>query len=316
MSGLAILCSGQGRQDWASFEALLKYPDGKVMLERLRDSGLIPETLENYLKAPSDNSQIIFNNEFSQPFIVIYHIMLWEILKKSLPKPELFAGYSLGELSLYGLADIIKSEELLKLAVSRGRLMTQAAAAIPQAMVAVVGINYDKVKQICGACDAYIAIINAADHFVAGLPADKMNLFIDKCSCAGASRTVHLPVSIASHTPYMEKAALEFNKELRMASLNDSSSVIISGISGERLFSKEDMINALTGQISHAIDWRACMESTVSYGCRVFLETGPGNSLSKMLMELFPDVAVRSVSDFHDINAIGAWVNAAIERQY
>ncbi|OGV35414.1 MAG: hypothetical protein A2020_06695 [Lentisphaerae bacterium GWF2_45_14] len=314
MSGLAILCSGQGRQDFASFEALLKYPEARIIFERLRDSGLIPESLERYFDSPALNPGVIFDNESAQPFVVIYHIMLWEILKNIIPDPSLFAGYSLGELSIYGLAGVIEAEDLLRLSVLRGHAMSKSAAS-SQAMVAVVGLNHDQIEKVCRACDSYVAIINAEDHFVAGMPADKMNIFVDECRKSGASKTVHLPVSIASHTPYMVNAALEFSRELRKTCFHASVSGIISGVSGEKLFSREAMIDALTLQISHTIDWRACMESAVSYGCRVFIETGPGSSLSKMLLDLFPGIEARSVSDFHDIRMMKNWVEAAMKRQ-
>lgn len=315
MSGLAILCSGQGRQDWASFETLLKYPEAKFLFDELCKSQSMPEELKKYFRAPEKYPALIFKNEFAQPFIVMYQMLLWKVLEKLIPSPEIFAGYSLGELSIYHFSGIIEAEDLLKLAAVRGRLMSGAVEK-KQTMTAITGLTKDKTESICKHHDAYIAIVNSYEHFVIGLTAGKSESFADECRKAGAAKTVQLPVSVASHTPYMRKAALDFGEELKRVNFKESAAGIIAGTSGEKLFSPEDMRQALAKQIDSVINWYSCMEAAAAYGCRVFLETGPGNSLSKMLTELFPDMEARSVSDFHDIYAVKTWVASAIGRQY
>ena len=74
------------------------------------------------------------------------------------------------------------------------------------------------------------------------------------------------------------------------------------------------MVTALTAQIHQTIDWRACMENAVSYGCRVFLEIGPGSNLARMVLESFPQTEARSVSEFHDIHAVKNWLDTVLSR--
>lgn len=310
MPGLAVLCSGQGKQDYESFVGLLKYPELKSLFQNF----IMPDKLKKYLDSPVDNPELLFDNEVAQPFIVMQQIMVWELLKNILPDVQIFAGYSLGELSIYGLSGIIGYDDLLRLAALRGRLMSEAANP-PQKMAAVIGLRKNKLEDICAETAAFISIINSETHFICGMSDDKLKDFTDKCRNSGAERIVELPISIASHSPYMKNAALEFEKELRKISFGNSDSGILAGISGEKLFTEGDMIKALTNQIVNTIDWRAGMESAVSYGCRIFIETGPGNALCRMLLESFPGMEVRSISDFHDIRMIKNWVDAAIRRQ-
>jgi [acyl-carrier-protein] S-malonyltransferase len=314
MSGVAILCSGQGKQDVAMFSRIQQYPEAKALMMRIRETGVLPDAVAAWLDSPAADPELIFRNDIAQPLVCLYQMLIWEIIKPLIPEPDIFAGYSLGELSTYACAGIFRSEELVRLAAIRGRLMTDAAN-IPQTMAAIIGLKRSQVETICPGFNAEIAIINGADHFIVGLPLEKLAAFISECSKAGAVKTIHLPVSAASHTSFMQSAATEFNKILLTSGFQTVSSGILAGTSGEKVFSREEMVAALTAQIHQTIDWRACMESAVSYGCRVFLEIGPGNSLARMVLESFPGTEARSVSEFHDIYAIKSWLDTALSRQ-
>ena len=314
MSGLGILCSGQGRQDAAMFEKMWQYPEAEVLMNRIRESGVLPDQAVTWLDNSAADPDLIFRNDLAQPLVCLYQMMTWEVIKHLLPEPDIFAGYSLGELSAYGCAGVFQPEELVRLASVRGRLMTDAAT-VPQTMAAVIGLKRERLGKICPDFNAKLAIINGGDHFIVGLQSENLDAFLSDCSKSGASKTVHLPVSTASHTSFMQSAAEEFNKILKNTEFHSTSAGILSGTCGEKVFSSEKMVDALTAQIHQPIDWQACMENAVSYGCRVFLEIGPGNSLARMMTDSFPRTEARSVSEFHDIHAVKNWLDTALSRQ-
>ncbi len=314
MPGLAIFCSGQGRQDAAMFEKMRQYPEAQLLMRRIRESGVLPDQAVTWLDNSAADPELIFRNDLAQPLVCLYQMLTWEVIKHLLPEPDIFAGYSLGELTAYGCAGVFQPEELVRLAAVRGRLMTDAAT-VPQTMAAVIGLKRELLEKICTGFNAKLAIINGSDHFIVGLPSENLDAFLSDCSKSGANKTVHLPVSAASHTSFMRTAAEEFNKILKKTEFHSTSAGILSGTSGEKVFTGEQMLAALTAQIHQTIDWRACMESAVSYGCRVFLEIGPGNSLARMMTESFPRTEARSVSEFHDIYAVKNWLDTALSRQ-
>ena len=313
MSDLAIICSGQGRQDAAMIERLLKYPEAKTLLQRIRAAGVLPDRATAWLEKHADAGDSIFLNEIAQPMICLYQVLAWEVIKPLLPAPDIFMGYSLGELSAYGCAGVLDPAELVRLAGIRGRLMT-GSATVPQTMVAVIGLSRWQVGEICADFNAQIAIINAADHFIIGLPLEHLAPILAACEKSGATKTIHLPVTVAAHTVFMESAAGQFGQALLSVDFNAAPGNILAGVSGEKVFSKDRMIATLAGQIHNTIDWRACMESAISYNCRVFLELGPGDSLAKMALSAFPGIEARSIAEFHDLHAVSNWVNAALGR--
>lgn len=313
MSGLAILCPGQGKQTPSLFEPLLPFPEAQKLLAGIQSAGLLSDTLLAWIKGEPDDPNLIHRNDIAQPAICLYQAMVWSVLKPLLPSPDLYLGYSLGELSAYGCAAVFTAEEWIRLAALRGRCMT-AAAVIPQTMAAVKGLSKKQVERTCERFDGVIAISVDQDHFVVGLPLDKADPFLSECEKNGATRVLRLPVSVAAHTPFMKKAAEDFTAILSDIVFKPPAGDILSGVSGERVFSPEQMAHALSSQIHQTIEWKHCLENAVSRRCRVFLELGPGGNLSRMLLDSFPEVEARSISEFHDIKAIPRWVQSALNR--
>ena len=82
----------------------------------------------------------MFDNRVTQPAIVGATLAMWEALKCRLPTPSLVAGYSIGELSAYGVAGALDPLDAVRLAATRAGLMNAAVAA-PQALAAISAIS-------------------------------------------------------------------------------------------------------------------------------------------------------------------------------
>jgi len=305
MAGLAILCSGQGRQDATMFEHLRKYPEALALEQQIRAAGLLPDN--------ANDPFLLFQNQLAQPLICLYQAMAWAVVAPELPEVELFAGYSLGEVSAYACAGMLKADDLLRLASLRGKVMSEAAKQ-PQAMLAVLGLKAQQLEPIARECGAFQAIRNGARHLIFGMPLDRLERFREAVLAAGATRVVQLPVNVAAHTPLLAEAADAFREELEKVPVYPASAPVLSGISTERVYDREGMLAALSGQIQQTIDWQGCQETALACGCRVFLELGPGSSLVHMLHEEFPDIQARSLSEFHDLKAAAKWAEIALLR--
>ncbi len=307
MTQLALICSGQGKQSPEMFDALLAYPAAAALYGELKETVFAGGD-------PHDPGTDIFHNEIAQPALCLYQMMVWAVLRPVLPEVELFAGYSLGELSAYACAGVLTPAQLVKLAGIRGRLMTAAAKNHPQSMAGIIGLSRERIDELCARFSGAVAIINGADHFVCGLPEEKVEECCSAALARGAIRAVPIPVTVASHTFFMDRAAEAFRPELEKVSCAGKFGRVIAGVDGAKVFSRDRMIETLCGQMHRTIDWRAGMESARSYGCRIFLELGPGSALTRMLTETYPDVQARSVSDFHDLNGVPKWL-AAVSRR-
>ena len=116
---LLLLCPGQGGQHGAMFDLARTDAGAAAMLDAAGLSAVDLETM--------------FDNRVAQPAIVGATLAMWEALRRRLPAPSLVAGYSVGELSAYGVAGALDPLDAVRLAATRAGLM-DAAIAAPQAL--------------------------------------------------------------------------------------------------------------------------------------------------------------------------------------
>ena len=303
MKGLGILCPGQGNQHPAMFDKLLNCPAAESALESAVSAfGSHPGEYLRQL-APQD----LFCNRPAQLLIGTLQMATWAALCERLPLPNVFAGYSMGELAAYGCAGALGLEETLALMARRAMLMDEASPR-PAGLLAIRGPGREQVDALCRASGCEIAIINNPDHFVLGGPAETLDRCENSPLAAKATTVKRLQVNVPSHTSWLYEAGRHFTDELHASSLNDPPYPVLAGVSGSVVRSREQAISALGQQISNPINWMACMQTAVEMGCGVVLELGPGNALAKMVQEAFPDISVRSVEDFRSLEGVVAWV--------
>lgn len=299
---LGILCPGQGSQSLQ-------------MLDILKDNLCAQEVL-NIAKQYVPNEvftdtkeELIFKNEYAQVLICATQLALWDAIKNEIPTPSLFAGYSLGELSIYGCVGSLSYEESISLAHQRA-LMMNASSPKDARLLSSQNVSYRKIQALCEKTGVYIAIVNVDNHFIIGGENKKLRIFEDLAKEEGASIKA-LSINVASHTPLLKKASESFLTLLEKQNFKTPLIPTISSIDCDFIYEKDTAIATLSKQISQKIQWKNSLETMLEYGCDTVLELGPGNVLSKMLQKLDPNINIRSVSDFKTIQGVISWVNKA-----
>lgn len=290
---LLLLCPGQGGQSASMFDLARTDAGAAALIESLGEPE--PETM--------------FENRIAQPSVVGATLAMWEALKARLPAPSLAAGYSVGELSAYGVAGALAPADAIRIAARRAELM-DAAVVEPQALVAITGIPVDRVGSLASAHGYAVAIVTGHDTCIAGgLEASLPGL--EQAVAQSGAKLQRLPVGIASHTPLMAGAVAPFVAELEAAAFGPQTCPVLSGIGAESIVGKPRAIEALSRQLVETIVWDACMDAAAEAGVTVALELGPGAALARMLQARHPHIPCRSVADFRSIDGIVAWVGRA-----
>jgi [acyl-carrier-protein] S-malonyltransferase len=174
-------------------------------------------------------------------------------------------------------------------------------------LIAVRGLVKSDIDQLCRDYHLDIAIINAFDRFIIGGNEENLSLCM-KALVEKSIKFTALKMTIASHTSLMNFALPPFEQELKNSSFKNPQSPVLSGLTGQRIFDKEQAIKTLTEQLNHTIHWDLVMESLIESGCTIFLELGPGHSLSRLLRDYHPSIEVRSTSDFHSFDGLINWL--------
>lgn len=290
---LLLLCPGQGGQHGAMFDLARTDAGAANLLDACGFSAIEPESM--------------FENRLAQPLIVGATLAMWEALRRRVPAPSLVAGYSVGELSAYGVAGALEPIDAVRLASVRAALMDAAAAGAPQALVAIGGLALERTRTLAHDHAFDIAIVTGHDSCIAGgLEATLAHLDMAVASAGG--RLQRLPVGIASHTALMAPAVAPFADALLAAPFHPQACPVLSGIGAEKVAGKAGAVDTLSRQLSETIVWSDCMDAAAEAGMTVALELGPGAALARMLQARQPHIACRSVADFRSLDGIVAWL--------
>lgn len=249
---------------------------------------------------------ILARNRVAQPTIVAWQAMTSARLAQGLPPPVVVAGYSVGELGASIAAGCLSPATAIGLAATRAAAM-DAAATSPSGLVAVLGLERAPLTRLCVHHHAWIAIANGPRHFVVGGALASLAPLAAAAQGAGATRVQSLPVTVAAHTPLLVEAVAPFAAALHPA-VSAPRVPILSGIDAVRLRTAHDVADALARQLATPLDWRACMEAIGEMRPAAVLEVGPCNALARMVDEALPDVRVRAIDDFREVDAAIAWV--------
>ncbi|MDN4038294.1 ACP S-malonyltransferase [Massilia sp. YIM B02443] len=297
---LVILCPGQGAQHGAMFDMARTDPGACRLLDEWFADSALAATLDDAAR---------FSNRVAQPSIVAATLATWAALGPGMPAPALVAGYSIGELSAYGVAGALDPVDAVKLALQRARLMDACLAeGAPQAMVALSGLPRVEVDALLARTGFHPAIVTGDDSLVAGGPSAQQEALAQAALATGGKPTI-LPVAVASHTPLMQGAVAPFAALLREARWRMPAFPVLSGISAEPVHDAAKAIEHLPRQIAEPILWRECMDALAEAGATVALELGPGAALSRMLQARHPEIACRSVSEFRSLDGVRSWLD-------
>ncbi len=307
MSQFAIVCSGQGAQTSDLFTRFPFTEKGLSLRQRVVDADFLDSDVLEWLADPSRDPSAVFRNHFSQPLICLYQAMVWAEIADLVPAPAMIAGYSLGELTAYFCAGALSAEDVVKLAGIRSREMD--AAGPRGELIAVTGLSPSRASSLDG---AMLAIVISEEHCVIGCSADRAESLARELKDAGARDAVVLAVTVASHTPMLDRAVEPFRSALQQVEWHDLKTPVLAGISAAKVMRREQMEQMLPEQIHHTVRWDRIQQRFLESGCRVVLELGPGTQLAHMAVAC--GIEARGVNEFRSAEGVAEWVKATMAR--
>ena len=302
---LLLLCPGQGGQ-YAGMNDMARADPAAA---RFLDGVALP-----------DGS--LFDNRVAQAAVVAATLAMWMALRAGVAalglRPALVAGYSVGELSAYGVAGAFEASTCVTLAHARARLMDAAAAASlgGQTLAAISGVSVTGTARLAAAAGWAIAIVNSHDSCVAGGPLAQLPALQQLVADAGG-RLQPLPVTVAAHTPLLAGAVAPFARLLENTPFGPLACPVLCGIDGssnggtQAAVAQARASSVLSRQLAETIAWADCMDAAAEGGINVALELGPGAALARMLQARHPAIACRSVSEFRSTDGVVAWLERA-----
>ncbi|TME48171.1 MAG: ACP S-malonyltransferase [Chloroflexi bacterium] len=243
----------------------------------------------------------------AQPAILTVSVACLNVLRErwqasgELMAPRYVAGHSLGEFTALVAADVIDFDTALLLVRERGRLMKENGLERPGGMLAVLGLGREALEAVVAEASAAgvitLANANSPGQSVLSGEALALDRAAELARSRGAARVVRLPITIASHSPLMARAAAQFGEIVARLPLRQPRIPVVANITGQILTSADDIRKELGDHILKPVQWTASVVEMITRGSAEFLEIGPGQVLSGLIRRINQDAHVVTLND-------------------
>lgn len=241
-------------------------------------------------------SDIIFNGPIEdltlttnvQPAIMATSIAMFRA--SGIKLTEFVAGHSLGEYTALCAAGALSLADTARLLRLRGDAM-QRAVPVGQGLTAVIlGLDIDKVREICTETDCDVANDNSPGQVVISGVKDIVEKTLELAKTCGAKRAMPLALSVPVHCRIQEPAAIEMRAALEKTKINIPMAKLISNKTCAPISKPDEIRDALVYQITHGVRWRESILAMHNIGITETVEIGPGSVLTGLTKRICPDM--------------------------
>lgn len=306
MGKVAIIFPGQGsqyvgmgrdfyqnfstaRKIFEEADALLNYPLSKIIFE-----------------GPEEELRLTTN---TQPAILTASLSIWSVLKEELGvTADYVAGHSLGEYSSLVAANSLKFTDALLLVRNRGLFMEEAVPNGEGTMAAIMGIETEKLKEICDEITekGYIvnmANINTPNQVVISGTVAGVELASKMAKEQGAKRAIPLSVSGPFHSTLMKPAMDKLQPLIEKSTVDNASIPVVMNVTGLPEIEADNIKSNLIAQVISPVQWTKSIETMITDGVDTFIEVGPGKVLTGLVKKINKDVETYAIENIESFNA-------------
>lgn len=246
-------------------------------------------------------SDIIFNGPMDeltltanvQPAIMAASIAMLRASGASLP--EYVAGHSLGEYTALCAAGAISLSDAARLLRARGNAMQSAAPVGAGLTAVIIGLDIDKVREICATTDCDVANDNCPGQVVISGAKDVVERTMEIAKEAGARRAMPLALSVPVHCRMQSPAADEMRAALESVEIKVPSAKFIANKTADVMMDPAEIKEALVYQMTHGVRWRESVLKMHELGITDMTECGPGNILTGLCSRICPEITAKKL---------------------
>lgn len=294
---IGFLFPGQGSQSVGMgkdlYEKYEEYRNVYKMVDEITEMDLERITFDS-------QEEILNQTNNTQIAILTMSMGILQILKNKNISADVSSGLSLGEYTALIYSNLFSFEEGVKIVQKRGELMNNLCPKGDWAMAAVLGLDEDKIIQICEKVKSGFispANFNCPGQIVISGEREAINEMMNLAKEEGAKKVVELKTSGPFHTKMLEEASNELRKELDNININSFETKVVKNIDGKEYTSKDNIKDILARHITNPVRFEECIKTMISMGVDTFIEIGPGKTLSGFVKRTNKDVKILNINN-------------------
>lgn len=245
--------------------------------------------------------------KITQPSILTVSVAILEALKKNCNiEPFCTAGLSLGEYSALICSEFLDFDQAVPLVQKRAEFMVNSLTGDKYGMTAVIGLSEEIILKIIDEVSSFgkieIANYNCPGQIVVSgeivALEESEKLFMEN----GAIKSVRLSVKSPFHTSFLSVAAEKFRSELLKINFKEKSkNPIISNVTAEEM-NYNNLVDLLSKQVMSSVLWEKSVHKMIEMGTDIFVEIGPGRSLTGFIKKINRKTPVFNIEDEASLN--------------
>lgn len=243
--------------------------------------------------------------EYTQIAMLAAEVAILKAIEEKGIKPDVTAGLSLGEYGAIAAAGVMSPEDVFRVVRKRGLYMQEA---VPEggAMTAVLGLDASQIEKICEETEGLVSIANynCPGQIVITGEAGAVAKAAESLSAAGAKRCVPLNVSGPFHSAMLAGAGEKLGEVLNHVAIQDISVPYLANVTADYVTDKEQVKGLLMKQVSSSVKWQQSVERMIADGVDIFIEIGPGKTLSGFMRKINKEVTTFNIEKVEDLEKL------------
>ncbi len=301
MSKIAFIYPGQGAQRCGMGQDFFREEQSARRLyeQAGREVGL---DLAALCFAENDRLDL---TEYTQAAMVTTCLAMTEVIRARGLEPDVTAGLSLGEYCAVAAAGGMSDLDAIRAVRSRGILMQHAVPAGVGAMAAVLGLTGEEIEAVTDAMEGVsVANYNCPGQIVITGYTQAVEKASEALLAAGARRVVPLNVSGPFHSPLLEEAGRRLGEVLDTVKWSPLRIPYVANVTGEPVQDIAETRGLLERQVASSVRWEQSVRRMIADGADIFVEIGPGQTLSGFLRKIDREVRCYNIEHLADVDTV------------
>lgn len=299
MKKMAFVFPGQGAQYVGMAKDFYEqFPESREVFEKA--GKLLDLDMEGLCFEENDRLDL---TEYTQAAMITAIGAMYKKIEAMGVRPQVTAGLSLGEYAAMVAAGVMDLYDAIRLVRLRGILMQEAVPQGQGSMAAVLGMPQEAVEAACSETEGIVSIANynCPGQLVISGEAAAVEAASARLKEAGAKRVVPLKVSGPFHSRLLEPAGEKLYEALKEVTISRPVIPYVANVTASYVTEAEGIRELLAKQISSSVRWQQCVEAMLADGVELFVEIGPGKTISSFIKKIDRTKEVINIEKAEDL---------------